>query len=366
MKMIVYEDENVTDLYPLTLTRPAFQIPIGAWTLQELLTVSFPEAEIEYRIRTELTPFFDFPARNNATPKPDELWINARAVPSADNMEKISAGNTELDLIGYQHEAIVWHKRVCDANLQRLLGLKKWREIQPGVYVGENVKINEHVIFHADTGVIIIDDESEIFPYTVIEGPVKIGKGCKILEHTLIRDRVVVGNVCKIRGEVTESVLMDYSNKQHYGFLGNAFVGTWVNMGAGTCNSDLKNTYGKISVKKGNGKINTGEQFLGCVIGDYSKSAINTSIFTGKTIGVSSYLYGFIDEDVPSFVSFMKYLCCGSFTFNVEKAIETQQRMFLRRNHRQEARDVELLKFVFQITQDERDIFFSNKYLHKI
>jgi glucose-1-phosphate thymidylyltransferase len=172
---------------------------------------------------------------------------------------------------------------------------------------------------------------------------------------------VVVGDVCKIRGEVTESVLMNYSNKQHYGFLGNAFVGRWVNMGAGTCNSDLKNTYGKISVKKGSGKIKTGEQFLGCVIGDYSKSAINTSIFTGKTIGVNSYLYGFIDEDVPSFVSFMKYLSCGSFTLNVEKAIETQQRMFLRRNYQQKTRDIELLKFVFQATQNERDVFFSNE-----
>lgn len=366
MKFVVYEDENVVDLYPLTLTRPAFQIPVGAWTLQELLTAGFPEVEIEYQIRPELTPFFNFPARQKQTPKADELWVNARAVPSAANIEKIKAGDTELDLIEYPHEVIIWHKRVCDANLRRLLREKKWTEIQPNVFVGENVKINDHVIFHGDAGVIIIDDESEIFPYTVIEGPVKIGKGCKILEHTLIRDRVVIGDVCKIRGEVTESILMSYSNKQHYGFLGNAFVGIWVNLGAGTCNSDLKNTYGKISVKKGSGKINTGEQFLGCVIGDYSKSAINTSIFTGKTIGISSYLYGFIDEDVPSFVSFMKYLCCGSFTFNVDKAIETQQRMFLRRNRQQDKQDAELLRFVFQATQDERDVFFSGKYLHRI
>ena len=186
-----------------------------------------------------------------------------------------------------------------------------------------------------------------------------IGKSSKILEHTVIKDRVVIGDVCKIRGEVTEALIMDYSNKQHYGFLGNAFVGEWVNLGAGTCNSDLKNTYGEIRVKKRDSKINTGEQFLGCVIADYSKSAINTSIFTGKTIGVSSYLYGFVDEDVPSFVSYMKYLSCGSFTFKVEKAIETQRRMFSRRGRDQTQQDEQLLQYVFDVTKAERDRYIT-------
>ena len=77
-------------------------------------------------------------------------------------------------------------------------------------------------------------------------------------------------------------------------------------MGAGTSNSDLKNTYGEVTTTHRGQKVNTGMQFLGCVMGDYSKTAINTSIFTGKTIGVSSYLYGFIGANVPSFTNYAK------------------------------------------------------------
>jgi len=357
MKIIVYEDEHVVNLFPITLTRPAFQIPVGAWTLEKLLKVNFPNDSIEYLIRDEMTPFFNYKSSKNLVKKSGELLVNARAVPSLANILKMKSGNTDLDLIDYPHEVIIWHKRVCRENLEFMLEMKKWTEVQTNVFVGKNVKINPNVQLNGDSGIIIIDDETEIFPFSVIEGPVMIGKKCKILEHSVIKDRVTIGDVCKVRGEVTEVVFMNYSNKQHYGFLGNAFVGEWVNLGAGTCNSDLKNTYGEIRVKKGNSKINTGEQFLGCVIGDYSKSAINTSIFTGKTIGVSSYLYGFVDEDVPSFISYMKYLSCGSFTFNVDKAVETQKRMFLRRNRQQKNSDVDLLHHVFKNTRNERDEF---------
>jgi len=355
MRIVVFEDEQVTDLFPITLTRAAFQIPVGGWTLARLLEVNFPNDTIGYYIRDEMTPFLNFPSIKEMNKKSGDLLVNARAVPCPANIVKLKSGETDLDLIDYPHQTIIWHKRVCSGNLEFMLGVKKWHEIQKNVFVGENVKISANVRLNGEPGIILIDDETEIFPFTVIEGPVMIGKGCKILEHTVIKDRVVIGDVCKIRGEVTETVFMNYSNKQHYGFLGNAFVGEWVNLGAGTCNSDLKNTYGEIRVKKGRDKINTGEQFLGCVIGDYSKSAINTSIFTGKTIGVSSYLYGFVDEDVPSFVSYMKYLNCGSFTFNVDKAVETQKRMFLRRNRRQTPQDADLLCYVFDVTRLERE-----------
>ncbi|MBN2601306.1 MAG: hypothetical protein JXR87_04890 [Candidatus Marinimicrobia bacterium] len=359
MKIIVYEDEQVVDLFPITLMRPAFQIPVGGWTLKKLLEVTFPNDSIEFLIRDEMTSFFNFQSSKNSHKKTGGLLINARAVPSLANIRRIKSGNTDLDLINYPHEIIIWHKRICRENLEFMQGTKKWAEIQTNVYVGENVKIGPNVHFNSNPGIIIIDDETEIFPFTAIEGPVMIGKNCKILEHTVIKDRVIIGDVCKIRGEVTELIFMNYSNKQHYGFLGNAFVGEWVNLGAGTCNSDLKNTYGEIRVKKGNEKINTGEQFLGCVIGDYTKSAINTSIFTGKTIGVSSYLYGFVDDDVPSFVSYMKYLSCGSFTFKVEKSIDTQKRMFSRRKRQQMQADVDLLHYIFESTRTERDEFFK-------
>jgi len=359
MKIAVFEDQKTIDLFPITLTRPAFQVPVAGWTLEDLLEISFPDDDIEYYIRDDMTDFFNYSPINQLKERDYDLMINARTVPSIQNIRCLKAGNSGLDLIDYPHHTIIWHKRLFSENLKQMVGQGKWTEYQENVYVGENVKIHGNVHLDSQPGIILLDDDTEIYPFTAIEGPVMIGKNCKIMEHTVIRDRVHIGDVCKIRGEVTETVFMSYSNKQHYGFLGNAFVGEWVNLGAGTCNSDLKNTYGEIRVKKGDRKINSGEQFLGCVIGDFSKTAINTSIFTGKTIGVSSYLYGFVDEDVPSFVSYMKYLNCGSFIFKLEKAIETQGRMYSRRNRKQTPQDERLLQHVFDITSVERNRYIG-------
>ena len=86
--------------------------------------------------------------------------------------------------------------------------------------------------------------------------------------------------------------------------MGNSYVGSWINHGAGTCNSDLKNTSGTVKMEYRGESIATGMQFVGCMMGDYAKSAINTGIFTGKTIGVCSMVYGFVTTSVPSFVNF--------------------------------------------------------------
>ncbi|HCK99407.1 MAG TPA: hypothetical protein DHW42_04795 [Candidatus Marinimicrobia bacterium] len=361
MIIVLFEDEFVKDLYPITLTRPAFEIPVGGLTLIQLLRRKFPKAQLRFQIRDELKRFYDYEKYNPDLAKEDVVYLNARAVPSLKNMENLKAGAEKLDLLTYPHETIIWHKRICKETIDFLAEDSRWTEIKKGLFVGEDVHIDPDVRFNTGPGKILIDDHTSIGAFSLIEGPVLIGKNCRVREHSDIKDRVTIGDVCKIRGEITETVFMNYSNKQHYGFIGNAFIGEWVNLGAGTCNSDLKNTYGEIRVRKGQDKINTGEQFLGCIIGDFSKSAINTSIFTGKTIGVSSYLYGFIDEDVPSFVNFMKYFDCGCSTFFIEKAIETQVRMFKRRNIQQTQENIDSLRWIYEETKREREEFLSSK-----
>lgn len=149
-----------------------------------------------------------------------------------------------------------------------------------------------------------------------------------------------------------------YSNKQHHGFLGHSYLGSWINLGAGTCNSDLKNTYGTVNIdygneKTGQQKVSTGSQFIGCVMGDYAKTAINTCIFTGKTIGVGSMVYGYATTNVPSFVNYAR-------TFGemgglpAEVIIKTQQRMFARRDVKQRPCDMQLIHDMHRLTQDER------------
>ncbi len=346
--MIVEKD--VEKLYPIALTRPAFDILIGGYTLYSMIKEHFPNAKIGYKVRDYISESVKI---KNEKLSENVIIIDASAVPSLKNMKNIEG---ELDLIEYPHQIIIWNKKLCKENLE--LKSKSFKELKKGVSTGKDVVISENVVFDTEEGNVVLDDGCKILPFSYIKGPVYVGKNTVIKDHASIKDNVAIGNVCKIGGEVEGSVIMDYSNKQHHGFLGNSFVGSWVNLGAGTTNSDLKNTYGKIKVIDGKGnKVDTGEQILGCVIGDNTKTAINTSIFTGKVIGVNAYLYGNITEDIPSFMNLTKGIGTENSEFLLEKAIDVQKIVMARRKIEQKEYDKNILKNVSEMTKDKRDMF---------
>ena len=198
------------------------------------------------------------------------------------------------------------------------------------VFVGKNVTIKPGVVLDATGGPIIIADNAFIYPNAVIEGPVYIGESSKIKSGATIYENVTIGNVCKVGGEVEESIFMDYSNKQHAGFIGHAYVGSWVNLGADTNNSDLKNNYSKIRIKLSNKEIDSGSQFLGLMIGDHSKSSINTMFNTGTVVGFSSNIFGigFPEKYVPSFTWGGDK---SSTVYDLNKAMETAKIVMNRR-----------------------------------
>jgi glucose-1-phosphate thymidylyltransferase len=223
-----------------------------------------------------------------------------------------------------------------------------------GLFVAEGATVGEYVLCDTKKGPIIIDRGAEIGPYTLLRGPLYIGPKARILEHSAIKDAVSLSHTTKIGGEVEASVVEPFSNKQHHGFLGHSYLGSWINLGAGTCNSDLKNTYGTVNMEYGSGKAQTKMQFLGCIMGDYSKTAINTGIFTGKIIGVCSMMYGFVTSNVPSFVNYAR-LFGQLANLPPEVMVSTQQRMFARRNVQQRGCDVQLIYDMHRLTQMERD-----------
>ena len=158
-----------------------------------------------------------------------------------------------------------------------------------------------------------------------------------------------------IGGEVEASIVEPYTNKQHHGFLGHSYLGSWINLGAGTSNSDLKNTYGNVKMEYRGEQVPTGMQFVGCIMGDYAKSAINTGIFTGKTVGCCSMLYGFVTTNVPSFVNYARLF--GQVTeLPPEVMIATQQRMFMRRSVAQRECDIALIRSMYDLTRHERQL----------
>jgi len=267
----------------------------------------------------------------------------------------------ELATIDLPLELIAMNMSCISENLELRLELASrglfgnlFQQLKDGVFVAPNSVIGDYVLCDTSKGPILIDAGAEIGPYTLLRGPIYIGPKARILEHSAIKDAVSLSHTTKIGGEVEASVVEPFTNKQHHGFLGHSYLGSWINLGAGTCNSDLKNTYGTVNMEYPFGKSQTNMQFLGCVMGDYSKTAINTGIFTGKVIGVCSMMYGFVTSNVPSFVNYAR-LFGQMASLPPEVMVSTQQRMFARRKVQQRGCDVQLIYDMHRLTQMERD-----------
>lgn len=261
------------------------------------------------------------------------------------------AGNVVL--LDYPHSVIAEHHRIFASNLADRIGLGDFREISPGVFVQEGVTLGEYVVSDTSRGPIVCESGATVGPFSFLAGPLLIESKATVHARTTVHPYVWLGKRSKIGGEVESTIIEPYSNKQHHGYLGHSYVGSWVNLGAGTSNSNLKNTYGQVNMVVNGRKVATGMRLMGCVIGDYTKSAINTSILTGRTIGAASMLYGLIAQDVPSFVNYAHQF--GDVTaVSLESAVTTQRRMFERRNVQQQPGDEERLARIYKQTEYER------------
>jgi len=171
------------------------------------------------------------------------------------------------------------------------------------IHIGERTCIHPTAVIDATTGPIFISDDVTIGAYCVIEGPLYIGPGSRLNPRAWIHGGNAFGPLCKLGGEIQGCVIHGYTNKQHDGFLGHAYVGSWVNLGAGAVNSDLKNTYGPIRVPINGVEVDSGQQFFGAVIGDHAKIGINAAIPTGGVIGFGASVSAtrVLPKYIPSF-----------------------------------------------------------------
>ena len=182
----------------------------------------------------------------------------------------------ELHLIDFPHQLIQYNQDTLTDNLIYRLRTGTYEEVADGVFAAEDARLDEHVVADTQVGPIVLESHAHIGPFAYLSGPAHLGCHTRVIEHAAIKDYVSIGHTAKIGGEVEASVIESYTNKQHHGFLGHSYLGSWINLGAGTCNSDLKNTYGEVKMEYGSRKVPTGMQFVGCIMGDYSKTAINT------------------------------------------------------------------------------------------
>ncbi len=404
MSILLFEDDQVPQLYPITIGRPAFTISCGSFRLIDRALALDGHVQVRVRPHLRAVHAADYPAAKavRSDDKP-VLVLNARLVPSIEVLRPLQALKdagrpfrvdcgahlaaallppgtalppadaphqdllaavdraavptieVNLPLFDYPHDVVRHHLSSLAGNLACRLTEGTYREVAEGVFLADGAALGQHVVTDTRKGPIVLERNATVGPYCFLSGPAHLGTAARVIEHAAIKDGVSLGHTTKIGGEIEGSVIEPYTNKQHHGFLGHSYLGSWVNLGAGTCNSDLKNTYGQVNMEYWGHRVPTGMQFIGTIVGDYAKSAINTGIFTGKTIGACSMLYGFVTTNVPSFVNYARLF--GQVTeAPVDVMVATQARMFARRNVSQRPCDIQLLYDMYELTRHERQL----------
>lgn len=349
----VFEDSQVSRLHPLTYARAACELRVGNKTLLERLQSTLAAAGHSLSgvfVREGLTAVLrarhpGLAVNPSISTRDGIVLINARllmigsdapwTVPFADSAGLAQSAIAwihlgpelaeKLDVSKLQDprtlEAILplvqrvpatpamgtlisrpWdlldHQKVAIAEDFAALGPANHAQMLPGVHLlraehihlATGVKVWPGAVLDAEGGPILVGEGTEIRANAVITGPVSIGPHCLIRTGADIRENCSFGPYSRVGGEVSHSVFLGYASKQHHGFLGQTIVGEWVNLGAGTTTSNLKNTYGTVRVPLNGVEESTGKQFMGSVIADHAKLGIGTYLSTGSVVGFASHI----------------------------------------------------------------------------
>lgn len=401
MRLCIFEDYRYRYFLPLTYTRPVFQLRYGSITMLQYVAKAlgmkpemvicrelvakkaswlYPEIQVNRAIQDDVREF---------------LFVNCRVIPSKRDLyqildlgpgEFLQAEDTiyafrpknkeELDRV----RKSMFKPLECkpNANMREIKyywdliavfenALKetvKCKEVEfkeanviaegtSGLHVGKDTKFYGHIFIDCTKGPVFIGRNVRLGHGTTIEGPAYIGSNTYIMPSTRL-STCYIGSVCRVGGEVECSIVEAYTNKYHYGFLGHSYVGSWVNIGAGTTTSDLKNTYGTIRVYLGSKRVETGLIKLGACIGDHSKTSIGCLIYSGISIGTASHVHGIVTRNVPPFTMFLEGIGAKNIELNLKSAILTYRRMCKRRDVEPSTAEEEILWNVFEMTSTER------------
>jgi UDP-N-acetylglucosamine diphosphorylase/glucosamine-1-phosphate N-acetyltransferase len=222
------------------------------------------------------------------------------------------------------------------------------------VFLEEGAKV-EASILNTTAGPIYIGKDAEVMEGSIIRGPFSLGEHSQVKMGAKIYGPTTIGPHSKVGGEVNNSVIIGYSNKGHDGFLGNSVLGEWCNLGADTNTSNLKNNYDEVRVWSyvTNNFSRTGLQFCGLIMGDHSKSGINTMFNTGTVVGVSANVFGggFPRTFVPSY---SWGGASGFIDYRIDKALEVAQRVMERRGLVLNEVEESILRTVYDLTKQYR------------
>ncbi len=223
------------------------------------------------------------------------------------------------------------------------------------LFVDKTARIDPYVVLDARHGPISINAGAVIQPFTRLEGPCHVGRDSQLFRAN-VREGTTVGPVCRVGGEVEESILHGFVNSYHDGFLGHSYVCPWVNMGALTTNSDLKNDYSNVRIPLSGDMIDTGSTKVGCFIGDHSKTALCSLFNTGSSIGLFGMVLpggGLLPKHIPSFCRIWNGVLDDRVT--LEAALTTARTAMGRRNEEFTPAQERLVRHLFEHTRAERE-----------
>ncbi|MBD3233259.1 MAG: hypothetical protein GF315_06000 [candidate division Zixibacteria bacterium] len=420
--VIVFEDEHYDGLYPISYTRPSYHILSGAKTNLQRIEHHFSDFNIIAVCREELSAIFGAESglKIDQADSGRLILINGRIVLTASDGELITElksangpkafvqGNTlvaaiippdsnkdfrydldklhqsggteriadkigdsvEVDVTLFHHiwEPMLINPKMIESDFREYYSENKGSTL-PGdahlynssdIYTAQAVTADAGSVIDAREGPIILEPGVEIKPMHFLEGPAYIGKNSRLVGGKTTGG-CSLGEGCRIGGEVENSVIIGNSNKYHEGFLGHAYLGEWVNLGALTTNSDLKNNYTEINVKIEGKLLRTGSIKIGSFIGDHSKTGIGTTLNTGLVIGVSSNLFGgtlIIEKEIPGFAWGNDGL---RREYALGKAVETAEVVLKRRGKQFDSNQQKLFKFIFEQSRKMRDGWIHGK-----
>lgn len=393
MKICIYEDNKHKQFHPLTCLRPVYLLRAGILPLFQRVYRYFTDVETLLACRDGLTPLVaarvrDMPVNIIKREESDIVFLNGRIrsfgnLPDLLGEEHVSTryvhnGETVavffrsdmlqgLPPIVTQNEFVTLFQEqrssIADTETSATLYQYPWelvddidREISEDysilaqsmksatgdvgegvwlsgkerIFISDGVKIMPSAVLDAGRGPIYIGPNTRIEAHAAIYGPAYIGPNTVVVAGKIAGSSI--GHTCRVGGEVEESVFHSYVNKYHAGFIGHSYVCPWVNLGAMTTNSDLKNNYSPVRVQYGQESVDTGSIKVGSFIGDHTKLGIGTLLNTGIRIGVCCNVFGgtlITDKEVPSF----SWGRSGSWQgYRLDKAIETARRTCERRS----------------------------------
>lgn len=388
MNYILFDDNRRTALLPLTFTRPAADLRTGILTIRE---------KWEYRLKTKTSSLTEeyLSKKYPTIIESDNLLINGTILPNdalIDQIHELKPGeklereniliafrlngenlkhqmrtdslksvNTDLEFLKIDNTWDLFSKNdeTLKADFQMLTKGRASAKLsttnfvrgsQDDIFIEEGAEV-EYAFLNAESGPVYIGKDAVLMEGSKIRGPFALCDHAQLKLDAKIYGPTTIGPHCKVGGEITNSVFLGYSNKAHDGFLGHAVVGEWVNIGADTNNSNLKNTYDPVKLWSYESKrfVNTGLQFCGLIIGDHSKTGINTMFNTGTVVGVSCNLYGsgFQRNFIPSF-SWGGPL--KMMTYNLEKSFDVARAVMARRKISFTDEDREILTYIYNQT----------------